>query len=163
VSKPRPVFKGATFMSTRRVRGRTYLLRPSEHTNNIVGYVLAVQAKSGTCACTPCASWGTITTLFRATPQQGSRVALESDGDIIAQIAYAMANPVEAGLVREGSSWPGLRAAWPHKPMVFTRPTTYFSDAKNSPWPARAELALARPPEHDDTSDEDLRRGTHRP
>jgi putative transposase len=95
--------------------------------------------------------------------QQGSRVALESDGDIIAQIAYAMANPVEAGLVREGSSWPGLRAAWPHKPMVFTRPTTYFSDAKNSPWPARAELALARPPEHDDTSDEDLRRGTHRP
>jgi putative transposase len=175
-------------MSTRRVRGRTYLLQPSEHTNNIVGYVLAVQAKKWNIRLHAVCVMGNQYHAVQSDPdgnavnfqrdcnhfiakglnahygesesvwasQQGSRVHLESAGDLIAKIAYAMANPVEAGLVRDGSSWPGVRVAWPHKPMVFTRPTTYFSAAKNSPWPAQAELELARPPDHDNTSDEDL-------
>ena len=40
-----------------------------------------------------------------------SRVECEEPSDVIGKIAYTMANPVEAGLVRYGSSWPGLRRA----------------------------------------------------
>ena len=42
MSVARPIFKGVSLMLTRRVRGRTMLLRPSKRTNQIVGYVLAV-------------------------------------------------------------------------------------------------------------------------
>ncbi len=48
MSVARPIVKGTRFMLTRRVRGRRFLLRPSTHTNQLIGYVVAVmQAKWG--------------------------------------------------------------------------------------------------------------------
>ena len=44
MSVARPVFAGVSLMLTRRVRGRTLLLRPSDRTNQIVRYVVAVMA-----------------------------------------------------------------------------------------------------------------------
>ena len=42
---------------------------------------------------------------------ESSQVECEEPSDLIGKIAYTMANPVEAGLVKYGSSWPGLRMA----------------------------------------------------
>lgn len=42
--RARPVIPNATTMITRRVRQRMFLLRPSEETNNIIGYVVGVAA-----------------------------------------------------------------------------------------------------------------------
>lgn len=44
MSKARPIFEGITQMVTRRTRGRTFLLRPSERTTQIFLYMLAVFA-----------------------------------------------------------------------------------------------------------------------
>jgi REP element-mobilizing transposase RayT len=43
----------------------------------------------------------------------GSYSAVEplAPGDIVAKVAYALANPVAAGLVARGSEWPGLRTS----------------------------------------------------
>ncbi len=60
--------------------------------------------------------------------EQTSRVECEEPEDIVEKTAYAMANPVEAGLVRYGRSWPGLRMAWPQEPRAYKRPTKFFGE-----------------------------------
>ena len=68
-----------------------------------------------------------------------------------------MANPVEAGLVRHGHSWPGVRRAWPCKPLAITRPARFFrGEEAGGKWPEVAVLELTRPPGNDDLSDEEL-------
>src|SRR5512147_1939816 len=44
-------------------------------------------------------------------PGSYSSVTLTSSEDVIAKIAYVLANPVAAGLVRRGREWPGVRSA----------------------------------------------------
>ena len=91
-----------------------------------------------------------------------SRVECERPEDLIDKIAYTMANPVEAGLVRYGHSWPGLRRAWPCKPHSVERPPKFFRGADvGGEWPEVAVLELTRPPGNDELSDEDLAAAIH--
>lgn len=81
-------------------------------------------------------------------PEPPSIVELLTPEAIIEKIGYAIANPVEAGLVARASDWPGfitqvadlaggvLRAARP----------AFFFDAANSQWGDDVALELTMPP-----------------
>lgn len=89
--------------------------------------------------------------------EQTSHVACVAPGDLLAKIAYAMANPVEANLVAHGKNWPGVRVAWPAEPRVVRQPKGFFRDAENGgTWPATAVLEMSRPSGFDELSDEQL-------
>jgi len=86
-----------------------------------------------------------------------SRVECEEPDDFVARIAYTLANPVEAGLVRHGHSWPGVRWAWPRKPRVVRRPRQFFRGKKvGGRWPEQALVRASRPPGYDELSDDEL-------
>jgi hypothetical protein len=81
--------------------------------------------------------------------KDGSYSAVEplEPGDIVAKTAYVLANPVAAGLVRDGARWPGLRTSpeqigstklIARKPKVFFDPKGYLPDT--------VELELTTPP-----------------
>ncbi len=189
MSVARPVYPGASMMVTRRVRLRTFLLRPGKRTNEIVGYVLATMSEKWgvrvIAVDVMSNHWHVVVSdpdgkivdfkrdchsfISRAvnavhgefegiwSSSQPSRVECEEPADVIDRIAYTMANPVEAGLVMHGSSWPGLRMAWPSKPKTFKRPMKFFvGEEKGGRWPKEAVLELHRPPGYDELSDEDL-------
>ena len=176
-------------MLTRRARGRTFLLRPSKRTNQVVAYVVAVVAARRNiqlhalvvmsnhwhvCLTDPdgaivdfqrdChqfiarginAHHGEFESLWSS--NSPSRVECEGADDLVGRIAYTMANPVEAALIRHGHSWPGLRRAWPTKPLVVQKPPRFFrSEEDGGDWPAQAVLELVRPPGYDKLSDDEL-------
>ena len=176
-------------MLTRRVRGRTFLLRPSKRTNQIVAYVVAVIAARRNiqlhalvvmsnhwhvCLTDPD---GAIVDFQRDCHQfiarainahhgefesiwssgSPSRVECEGADDLVGRIAYTMANPVEAALVRHGNSWPGLRRAWPAKALVVRRAKRFFrGEEDGGDWPEQAVLEFVRPPGYEALSDDDL-------
>lgn len=80
--------------------------------------------------------------------EKPSIVELRTEQAVLAKIAYAIANPVAAGLVRRAHQWPGIntapeqlgRASWTVK-----RPDVFF-DADNPQWPTTATLHLSLPP-----------------
>lgn len=81
-------------------------------------------------------------------PDSYSAVRLEDPGAVLAKVAYVLANPVAAGLVRRASEWPGL---WSDPELIggeaavrVERPRGFFRDA--GPMPASATLQLHRPP-----------------
>jgi REP element-mobilizing transposase RayT len=80
-------------------------------------------------------------------PSSYSAVALESPTDVLEKVAYVLANPVAAGLVRRGEEWPGLWSA-PEQigapPIAAARPSTFFRS--NGHLPDKVELELAVPP-----------------
>ncbi len=174
---------------TRRVRQRTFLLRPSKIVTQVVGYVFAVMQQRWNIdlhaliamsnhlheACTDPdgsiveftrdvhdfiarainAHHGEFEAVWSST--QTSRVEVDGPTDLLGKIGYVLANPVEAGLVRHGHSWPGLRMAWPQKPRVFKRPAKFFRGPKDGGnWPDEATLVMTRPPEFDHLSDDEL-------
>jgi len=80
-------------------------------------------------------------------PGSYSAVALQTPEDVLDKMAYVLANPVVAGLVRRGAEWPGLWSA----PSVIgagarevKRPDHFFR--KDGPAPATASLKLTCPP-----------------
>lgn len=86
-----------------------------------------------------------------------SRVTCEEPESLLQKIAYTMANPVEAGLVRHGKSWPGIRHAWPHPPIKIARPKEFFrGEADGGNWPEFATLTFTRPPGFENISNEEL-------
>jgi hypothetical protein len=88
---------------------------------------------------------------------QSSQVECGAPSDIVGKIAYTLANPVEAGLVRYGRSWPGVRASWPCAPQTIARPVGFFrTERQGGKMPAEAVLEFFRPPGYDDASDEEL-------
>jgi putative transposase len=80
-------------------------------------------------------------------PASYSAVALVGPDDIIDKIAYVLANPVAAGLVRRGKHWPGLWSA-PETigagQFEFHRPDRFFRP--KGVMPEHASLALVTPP-----------------
>ena len=89
--------------------------------------------------------------------EQTSHVACVEPRDMVDKIAYAMANPVEAELVAHGKNWPGVRRAWPAKPLQVRRPEKFFRDENDGgTWPETAVLELSRPPGYDELSDDEL-------
>jgi hypothetical protein len=62
-------------------------------------------------------------------PNSYSAVLLETPQDVVAKIAYVLANPVAAGLVERGSEWPGLWSApslFGGDPIAVERPRSFF-------------------------------------
>jgi REP element-mobilizing transposase RayT len=89
-------------------------------------------------------------------PGSYSAVALQSPADVLDKMAYVLANPVAAGLVRHGAEWPGLWTA-PSRigagPREVRRPDHYFR--KEGPTPQTASMELVCPEAFD--SVEELR------
>jgi REP element-mobilizing transposase RayT len=84
---------------------------------------------------------------FWADEASYSAVEPVAPSDVLAKIAYVLANPVAAALVRRGAEWPGLWSA-PERiggeRFNVQKPKKFFSPT--GPLPAAAELALAVPP-----------------
>jgi REP element-mobilizing transposase RayT len=80
-------------------------------------------------------------------PGSYNAVTLVQPGDVEDKIAYALANPISAGLVQEGAQWPGLCSSLEGiggPAVVVRRPEHFFR--KDGSMPASASLALAVPP-----------------
>jgi REP element-mobilizing transposase RayT len=76
-----------------------------------------------------------------------SAVSHASADDVVAKVAYVLANPVAAALVQSGREWPGLRTAPTQlgvAKLTAARPKVFFSP--NGDMPASAELVLTVPP-----------------
>jgi REP element-mobilizing transposase RayT len=79
-------------------------------------------------------------------PGSYSAVKLLTPTDVVAKMAYVLANPVAAGLVRHGRDWPGLWSS-PESiggPAVDVERPRFFFDP-NGPMPRNAALRLTRP------------------
>ncbi len=84
---------------------------------------------------------------FWANEASYSAVEPLAPSDVLAKIAYVLANPVAAGLVKRGSEWPGLWSApeWIGGESLTVRMPDKFFDP-NGPLPHEVKLALAVPP-----------------
>jgi len=90
--------------------------------------------------------------------ERTSVVHLRTPQAVIEKLAYGMANPVAAGLVRRARDWPGINTrpdelglgSW-----TVARPALYV-DPTNPMWPEHATLELTMPPGMQ-MSDEDVR------
>jgi hypothetical protein len=80
--------------------------------------------------------------------EKTSVVRLLSTQAIVEKVAYCLANPVAAGLVRRARDWPGL-TTMPEQLgkaiLSAARPTVFF-DPNNPQWPAAVSVALVLPP-----------------
>ena len=188
MTAPRRIIKNTTYLITRRCFGRLFLLRPSELSNWVFEYRLAVAAERYGIRlhayCVLSNHWHCVLTdplgklpkfeqdldsiIARAlnaahgrwesfwAPGSYSAVVLSTPADIVDKMAYVLANPVAAGLVRRGAEWPGLWSA-PSRigagPKVVRRPEHFFRRKGRAP--EVALLELVRPPGFE--SDEELR------
>jgi len=79
---------------------------------------------------------------------QTSSVELCTTEAIIEKIAYTLANPVAAGLVRRAHQWPGAKTLVSdigEDSLIVERPTEVF-DSKNPKWPKFAQMEVSLPP-----------------
>ena len=75
-----------------------------------------------------------------------SVVRLETPAAVVEKIAYVLANPVAAGLVRHAHEWPGAKVLVEEigqGALRASRPAVYLNPKE---WPAEAELPIALPP-----------------
>lgn len=78
-------------------------------------------------------------------PDSYSAVRLLSPSDIVDKAAYALANPVQAGLVGSGSAWPGLWSAPGRiggEALVVKRPKHFFDPHGGLPEEVRLRLTV---------------------
>jgi len=88
---------------------------------------------------------------------QSCRVTCVESEVVIDKIAYTMANPVAAGLVAHGASWPGVRGAWPMQARTIRRPPGFFRDSRcGGSWPDEVVLEFHRPPGYAHLSDDEM-------
>ncbi|KYF78867.1 transposase [Sorangium cellulosum] len=77
-----------------------------------------------------------------------SVVRLLTRAAVVEKIAYILANPVAAGLVRHAREWPGAKVdmdALGHGVLRAARPSAYL-DPENPQWPEEITLSLSLPP-----------------
>lgn len=92
--------------------------------------------------------------------EQTSVVRLLTREAVIQEIAYTIANPVAAGLVRHAHEWPGAKVLVTELGrgvLRAKRPDVYF-DATNPEWPDEAVLPIALPPDINEVEAEHFRR-----
>jgi len=83
-----------------------------------------------------------------------SVVRLLTHAAVVEKIAYVLANPVAAGLVRHAREWPGAKVDAREigcGELRATRPSAYL-DPSNRQWPEEATLPIALPPSVDPDS-----------
>jgi putative transposase len=176
---PRRIVQGTTYLVTRRCANRMFRLRPSDETNDLLLFLLAVHAERygvllhGFCVMSnhvhlvltdpagklPAFMRDLGSAVARAlnaahgdwesfwAPGSYSAVELTTPEAILDKLAYTLANPVIAGLVRRGAEWPGLWSAPAligSSAIVVKRPEAFFR--KNGPLPESASLTLVAPP-----------------
>ena len=61
-----------------------------------------------------------------------SQVLLPTLDDVVAKVAYTVANPVAAGLVEDPAQWPGI-LLWNPGTVVVNRPNVYFDPKGSAP------------------------------
>jgi hypothetical protein len=93
------------------------------------------------------ASQGQWENLWAAEPCNAVR--LVTDEDIEDKIAYVVANPVAAGLVKEPDEWPGV-LVWGERTLSVQRPRAYFHE--DGDCPAALTLRIERPVARDGVS-----------
>ena len=74
-------------------------------------------------------------------------VRLVTDADVDDKVAYVVANPVAAGLVKAPEAWPGF-LAWGERSFRVSRPMAYFSDEGTCP--LELSLTVEAPPTRND-------------
>jgi hypothetical protein len=83
-----------------------------------------------------------------------SAVRLLTRAAVVEKIAYTLANPVSAGLVRSAREWPGatVRVGELGRGVLRARRPSVYLDSKSPQWPEEATLSLSLPPtiEHGD-------------
>ncbi len=80
--------------------------------------------------------------------ERPSVVELLTEQAMIEKLAYVIANPVTAGLVRHAQDWPGLTVRpedLGRRTLKVRRPDVFF-DPSNPQWPETIELQLTLPP-----------------
>ncbi len=77
--------------------------------------------------------------------QQTSVVELGDEQDVLDKLAYVVANPTSAGLVRTPKEWPGVISRQLGKTKCVERPSSYFR-AKGTV-PERVDLTFTVPPQ----------------
>jgi hypothetical protein len=73
-----------------------------------------------------------------------SVIALGSDEDVLEKMAYTIANPTAAGLVRSPREWPGVVSLRITERASVNKPDVFFDP--RGPLPERAALHIVRPP-----------------
>jgi putative transposase len=180
MSQPRHVVPYATYLFTRRVLRRQFLLRPEGAITDLIIYVLAVT--SGMygievhAICVMSSHLHMVITDTRGElprflhqfdrlvalsmkvlrawegpfwePGGVSAVRLLTPAAVVEKIAYVLANPVAAGLVRHAHEWPGLKVRVGdigRGVLHAGRPVVYF-DPANPQWPEHAAFPITLPP-----------------
>lgn len=91
--------------------------------------------------------------------EQTSVVRLMTKEVVVEKIAYVLANPVTAGLVKHARDWPGAKVLVDELGrgiLHAKRPEIYF-DPTNPQWPEEATLALSLPPDVAEEAADDFR------
>jgi REP element-mobilizing transposase RayT len=88
--------------------------------------------------------------------EKPSVVVLESDDDILDKMAYALANPTAAGLVKSPFEWPGVITQRFGERRLAPMPDAYFDDEGHMP--ESLVLEFSRPPIFAGESDVDVQR-----
>jgi putative transposase len=89
-----------------------------------------------------------------------SVVRLTTREAVVEKVAYTLANPVAAGLVRHASEWPGAKVLVDELGVGVlraARPDVYL-DPTNPAWPAEATLEVSLPPAFGADEADDFRR-----
>jgi hypothetical protein len=83
--------------------------------------------------------------------EKTSAVELRTPQALIEKLAYLMANPTAAGLVRHAQDWPGIKTLPDDlgKTLLSAKRPTQYLDQDNTMWPSEATLPLSLPPEID--------------
>jgi putative transposase len=192
MSQPRSILPGATYLLTRRVLRRHFLLRPDAAITGLILYALAVSARRfGVHVHALCAMsthlhlvvtdekgiLPSFLQFFHRIVALGTKVLRRWEGPvwdheptsvvrlttreaIVEKIAYTLANPVAAGLVRHASEWPGAKVLVDELGIGVlraARPDVYL-DPTNPAWPEEATLELSLPPAFEAGEAEGFRR-----
>ncbi|WP_437821001.1 transposase [Sorangium sp. So ce1078] len=180
MSQPREIAAGATYLLTRRILRRHFLLRPDAAINQLVVYALAVSARrygvEVHALCAMSTHLHLVVTdvqgvlphflqFFHRIVALGTKVLRKWEGPVwdheatsvvrlltpaavVEKIAYVLANPVAAGLVRRAREWPGVKVdvgELGRGVLHAARPSAYL-DPENPQWVEKATLPLALPP-----------------
>lgn len=178
--KPRAIFKGTTYLVTRRTTQRLFLLRPGPKVNAALRYCLALAQAHAKGILIHAATFmsnhyhivltdmngnlpaftehlhkliskclnrlhGRWENFWAGGGAQTSQVKLISSEDVLAKIAYTLANPTEALLVSHGPQWPGIRL-FRKGTYLAKRPDFFFrTKEEGGAQPETIDLVLTAP------------------